>query len=524
MNKYISIFIIAIGFSLNGYSQTVSDGEYFIQVNTTKKYIAIEGISQDNGAKLVQWDFANNPNHKFIIKNTGNNLYTIKAVHSGKYLSLEGTQGQQGAKIIQWDWVNQDNQKWFISASSKQTGSFSISTAAGMKRIRLTGNHGNPANGAYFILNDEEPANYFTLRKNEVEPSGSILKTQSKTTSLHTNVSTKILADVQDGIYKIRINQSGKYLAIAGEDDRSNGMRLIQWDMLPRNNHLFRVTKLSNGNYSIAAVHSKKLLDVVDRKTDDGTQIQQWENLNGDNQQWKFYNETGGLSIVSVASGKKLQLSGGITNTSDGTSLIITSGSTQTFTLLPAREIPFTETITLSNLRLAVPHGGDLDIYGSVIVYLYDDKNNLLEKLYATSPYLLGEIYEKDAIDMDKNRVVDFTGKVILKIPSNQIDGARLVINYGLNEDDADAGTAFGTAYNFIPPDDKHAKGGANDFFKLRNSFNDCTKGRIDNEGFRFVMFLEDLPAQCQVHTNLQDEDGSDNYIDVYYTITRERK
>jgi len=527
MNKKSLFLVLFAGLLSNGYAQSLANGEYFIQVNSTKKYIAIEGISQQNGAQLVQWDFENNPNHKFVVRGIGNNLYTFKAVHSGKYLSLDGTEGQRGAKIIQWDWVNQDNQKWYILPSSKFPGSFSISTAVGLKRIRLTGNYGNPANGAYFMLNDEDPANYFTFRKNEAAETGlpGIDGTGFSTKSQlpPTGQASKILADVADGIYKIRINQSGKYLAIAGEEDRRNGMRLIQWDMLPRNNHLFRVKKLSNGNYSIAAVHSKKVLDVVDQRTDDGTQVQQWDNLNGNNQEWKFYNEKGGISIVSAASGKKLQLSGGNTNSNNGIPLIISSGSTQTFTLLPAREIPFTETITISNLRLAVPHGGDLDIYGSIIIYLYDNRNNLLKKAFITKPTLF-ERGESQAFDMDKLRSVTIPGTVSMQLTSEELDGARLAINYAIHEDDADIGTIYGGAYGDFPPDVERKDPGTNDFFRLLYSFEDCTRGKIDDGSFRYVIFVEDLPVQCNVHTSLRDEDGSDNYVDVYYTIKRERK
>lgn len=40
--KKLLAFVIFLITLIPGLAQTVSDGEYFIQVNTTKKYIAIE--------------------------------------------------------------------------------------------------------------------------------------------------------------------------------------------------------------------------------------------------------------------------------------------------------------------------------------------------------------------------------------------------------------------------------------------------------------------------------------------------
>ncbi|MBC7874505.1 MAG: RICIN domain-containing protein [Ferruginibacter sp.] len=533
MNKIIALIIVFSMYSAITFSQPLADGEYFIKISQTGKYMAIAGADTRNAGWLVQWDNEYKNHFMFIVKHLGNHIYTLQAKHSGKYLSTEGPP-KAGAKLIQWDWLNQNNQRWNIFPHKNGKGWVMSSFENFNQKVILQ--HWNsvatPGNGAYFMLNNEldMPAMILDFKKNETGQAGAnsnVLNTGHTTKKVNTSKTgtvSNILADVQDGIYKIRINQSGKYLAIAGQEDISNGMRLVQWDMLQQNNHLFRITKLGNGNYSIAAVHSKKMLDVVDKRTEDGTPIQQWDNLNEMNQQWKFYNEKGALSIVSASSGKKMQLSSAINSLSNGISLVITSESKQTFTLLPAREIPFTETITLSNLRLTVPHGGDLDIYGTIIVYLYDKRNNLLEKCYTTAAYLM-DVPEKNARDMNKNRILDFPVSVVLKIPSDQLDEARLVINYGLNEDDADVsiGSPFGTEAKFVPADMKHIGGGSDDFFKLKNSFENCSRGTIDVESFRFVIYVADLPARCMVHTNLQDEDRSDNYIDAFYTITRQR-
>lgn len=530
-------------------AQSLSDGEYYIKVVKTGKYLGILGAGKQNGALAVQWDTQFESNYKFILTSVGNSLYTLKAAHSGLYLSAEGSNPARGSKMMQWDWMNQENQKWIIAPHKSGKGYVMRSLKNYLKVIMQHWNAATatPQNGSIFMLTDDEvmPEMILDFKKNEPAqttkpPTGNAYRTDSK--KINTDLPSRqqtILADVADGVYKIRINESGKYLAIAGQEDMNNGMRLIQWDMLPRNNHLFAIKKLNNGNYTISPVHSQKVLDVVDMRTDDGTQIQQWDDLNGNNQQWKFYNTPKGYSIVSVASGKLLQLSAGNSNTQNGTPLIINSSGSQSFTLLPARAHSFTEYITVKNLRFTVPHGGDLEFYGVIQIYLIDKHGNSYNRYYE-SPYredwdsdnILFYVYEKRAIDMDKNRVIDFGGELKFKIAAEEIPGARLKIVYGINENDADVAALFTTFGSISGPDKNpngvrtqkysYRGGGSDDFYLLKNSFTNCLRTRLDYS--EQYISISDIPASCLVHVNLQDEDGSDNWLDVYYTITKERK
>jgi hypothetical protein len=138
---------------------------------------------------------------------------------------------------------------------------------------------------------------------------------------------------------------------------------------------------------------------------------------------------------------------------------------------------------------------------------------------------------------MDKKRVVDILGsEVRLAIPSDELAGAQIHVIYGINEDDADVSIGgFGslpwkpganpegvTSFDTRP----YKAGGADDYYLLRNQFGNCLRSVINSHPSlneqRF--FVSDVPANCLVHVNLQDEDGSDNWMDVFFTITRERK
>jgi len=60
--------------------------KYSIQANT----FGVAGIDPNNGAALIQWDFVNAANHKFELKNIGENIFTLKAMHSNRYLNVAG--------------------------------------------------------------------------------------------------------------------------------------------------------------------------------------------------------------------------------------------------------------------------------------------------------------------------------------------------------------------------------------------------------------------------------------------------
>lgn len=525
-------------------AQALSDGEYFIRVNQTGKYVAVAGAAMNNGADLIQWDNEYKAHFKFIVKNLGPDIYSLKAVHSGRFISSDGRNPVRGAHLLQWDWLNQDNQKWLIRPAKSGKGYVISSVSNGLKVIMQQWNAGTatPQNGAVLLLTDDisTPDMVLDFRKNEVSPVSVKGPDGIKATGINavqqTSVLNSVEADVADGIYKIRINESGKYLAIAGQEDMNNGMRLIQWDMLPRNNHLFDVKKQPNGYYTITAVHSNKVLDVVDRSTVDGAQVQQWDDLKGDNQQWKFLLAGMGMKIVSMASGKGLQLSAGLTNSNNGTPLVIAANPAQTFTLVPARANKFTEYITLKDVRFTVPHGGDLDMFGTITILVTNKNGNSLNKYYLGNNNLV-RIGDALPINMDEKRVVDILGsEVKLAIPSDELAGTEVHVIYGINEDDADVSiSGFGaplwkpganpegmTVFDTKP----YKAGGADDYYLLRNQFSTCLKSvingnpRINEQRF----YVSDVPANCLVHVNLQDEDGSDNWLDVFFTITRERK
>jgi hypothetical protein len=148
----------------------VAEGVYFIRINETGKYFGIEGVSPNNGARLVQWDFANQDNHKFQIIKAADGYYYLKAMHSNRYLNVAGQSQQDGAIIIQWDFVEQDNLKWSFNYNAA-AGTYVIRNKQSGKELKLQGNNANNGNGALLAINGNAGSQTFVLQPaNEVKP------------------------------------------------------------------------------------------------------------------------------------------------------------------------------------------------------------------------------------------------------------------------------------------------------------------------------------------------------------------
>ena len=138
-------------------TQALATGVYFIKVNTTGKYLGIEGVNKANGARLVEWDFANQDNHKFFIEQRADGYYTIKALHSNRYLNIAGQSLQDGAMVLQWDFAEQDNVMWTLLKSASLNGWIIRNKQSG-KDIKLYGGVNNNVNGTPIVLNSDRAA------------------------------------------------------------------------------------------------------------------------------------------------------------------------------------------------------------------------------------------------------------------------------------------------------------------------------------------------------------------------------
>lgn len=107
---------------------------------------------------------------------------------------------------------------------------------------------------------------------------------------------------------------SGKALDVQDRSTR-DGANVQQWDFASVPNQLWDVVDQGNGHFSIVSQGSNKALDVQNNNAADGANIQQFRFANGDNQLWRLERVGGGFyQIISLSTGKCLDVDAGRIN------------------------------------------------------------------------------------------------------------------------------------------------------------------------------------------------------------------
>ncbi|MEC0227600.1 RICIN domain-containing protein [Paenibacillus alba] len=110
-----------------------------------------------------------------------------------------------------------------------------------------------------------------------------------------------------------------KALSVSGWDKLADGALIQQYTNLEHDDQKWYLENLGNGYYNIRNAASGDLLDVNGASTSDGANVIQWPSNNGWNQQWQLipdHNHDRGESwfIKNRNSGKLLEMSGASTS------------------------------------------------------------------------------------------------------------------------------------------------------------------------------------------------------------------
>ncbi|MFA9458096.1 RICIN domain-containing protein [Halalkalibacter sp. AB-rgal2] len=107
--------------------------------------------------------------------------------------------------------------------------------------------------------------------------------------------------------YQLVNVNSGKYLEVeAALTD--NGANVQQWENTNCLCQQWSLMENSDGYFEIINRHSGKALDVFERSTTDGGNIVQWDHNGGSNQQWSLQQVGNSYKLISQHSGKALEV------------------------------------------------------------------------------------------------------------------------------------------------------------------------------------------------------------------------
>jgi hypothetical protein len=95
---------------------TTTDGGYYKIINRkTGKALDIWLGQQDDGARIVQWDYWAGINQNWAISPVGGGSFSIVGRNSSKALDVQDASMSNGAKVHQWYYYGLANQIWTVT-------------------------------------------------------------------------------------------------------------------------------------------------------------------------------------------------------------------------------------------------------------------------------------------------------------------------------------------------------------------------------------------------------------------------
>lgn len=225
------------------------------------KTISVESSFTDNGATVLQWDSQNNPNQQLIITPATQGSYSVKFKHSSKCMDVSGPSVAPGTLVHQWDCgPGASNQEWFFRPAQAPLA----------------------ANAEYQLVS-RQSGKCLDVFDHGLQ-AGARLQQWACTGEPHQKFR---LIDRGAGNYSLQGVQSGKVLSVDyGSGD--NGAIVHQWDDNAAPDQIFHINPSVDGSFELRFSHSSKCLEVDggNMVLADGGKVQQWDCLNGANQQW----------------------------------------------------------------------------------------------------------------------------------------------------------------------------------------------------------------------------------------------
>lgn len=90
----------------------LGNGESAIISRQSGRALTVQGGRDNNGANIIQQSWRGSPQQRWRLEQVGSDYYRIVSVDNGKCLDVTEQGKQDGANIQLWDYANQANQQW----------------------------------------------------------------------------------------------------------------------------------------------------------------------------------------------------------------------------------------------------------------------------------------------------------------------------------------------------------------------------------------------------------------------------
>lgn len=250
----------------------VEDGVYEIQSAASSLYIGTENNSIADGDKITQQSKNDQNSQKWVVKNHKDGQVYITSANSQKMLDLD----MPTKMCFQWVDGYNLNQRWHVLETGT-AGEYLVKNAASATMLAVTdSNQGSQLTATAESSTDHNQKwkfSYVTAgeEKNKLE------------NGYYTIGNEGVVVDIKDVLY-------------------DEGVQAVSWYFGEQNNQLFEFTKLTDGNYKIVAVHSKKALTMEAN----GTVTQKHFRENDSNQKWEVTRDLDGNTYLKNVGRSKL--------------------------------------------------------------------------------------------------------------------------------------------------------------------------------------------------------------------------
>ena len=249
--------------------KTIDDGIYEIQsVIGRNMCFDISGATNNDGANLQIYQRNGNKNQKFkITKNTEDDYYTIKALHSQKVLDVYGAYKTKGTNVTQYHETNADNQQWIIK-KDKDGVNYNIISKCNELYLDIYGANGNKTSNVEVYEGHGGDNQKFTLKPVEEK-----------------DIDNPILPEREYKIFSI--SDEDKVLEVK-DGTAKDGTKIQLAKAVNKKEQVFSLKYNDDGTYVIKPTFSGRTLDIEGKGVKDGTKVQEYRDVGGENQRWKI--------------------------------------------------------------------------------------------------------------------------------------------------------------------------------------------------------------------------------------------
>lgn len=299
----------------DGYSY-VDVPNQWLSINTcidSNRCVEVAAVSKDNGANVQLWDNNGVTGQIWKFAEESEGVYRIKNAYSNKYLSLDSShKNEEGANVLQLSSSGGDDQLWRAEVYDNKLMLINVHS-----NYVLDCNGGYADNGTNVQVwsRNNGKGQLFELRPETIKTKGTrSITVGNVSVTEHAYDNGDRYYEVPEGMYVIQSCSGRNQVLDVYGGGKDNGVNVISWVDNNGNGQKWQFVRTGNGIYKIVSVVSGKCLEVAGQDSNtNGGNVQQWDYEDGwSNKLWKLWlTKDNKLVFLNTASYRALNITGG---------------------------------------------------------------------------------------------------------------------------------------------------------------------------------------------------------------------